>query len=96
MNGAIGQVSAAASGIVVAISEQRSTAQDVDAGASRVVGTATDVGQRIGSVAKAAGTASSLSVAVRSSATDLAVSARDLRSSTDLFVSFLKGDELAA
>ncbi|WP_174286908.1 methyl-accepting chemotaxis protein [Sphingomonas bacterium] len=96
VNGAIGQVSAAASGIVVAIGEQRSTAKDVDAGANRVVGTATDVEARIGSVARAAGTASSLSVAVRSSATDLAVSARDLRSSTDLFVSFLKGDEIAA
>jgi methyl-accepting chemotaxis protein len=93
VNGAIGQVSAAATGIAIAVSEQRATGQDADVGATRAVETANDIKDRIGCVAQAAGTASSLSVAVRSSASELAISARDLRSSTDLFVSFLQSDE---
>ncbi len=96
VNGAIAQVSAAASGIATAVDEQRSTAEEVDAGTSRVVGTATDVERRIDSVARVAGAASSLSGSVRSSASDLALSARDLRGATDLFVSFLTSDDTLA
>ena len=96
VNTAIGQVSVAASGIATAVGEQRSTAQQVDVGAARAVGTADDIGRRIDGVAEAAGAASSLSASVRGSASDLATSARDLRASTDLFVSFLQSDEAAA
>ena len=92
VNGAIDQVSAAAAGIAVAVGDQRATARGVDTDADRVVSTANHVELRIGSVAKAAGAASSLSAAVRGSASELAVSARDLRSSTDLFVGFLHSD----
>jgi methyl-accepting chemotaxis protein len=97
VNSAIGQVSSAAAGIATAVGEQRSTALEVDAGADRAVSTADEVEQGIGSVARAAGAASLLSAAVRSSASDLALSIRDLRSSTDSFVAFLHaGDALAA
>ncbi len=96
VNGAIGQVSTAASGIATAVGEQRATAQQVDAGAGRAAQTADDIGSRIDGVAKAAGAASSLSASVRGSASDLATSARDLRTSTDLFVSFLQSDDAAA
>ncbi|MGI4732374.1 MAG: methyl-accepting chemotaxis protein [Janthinobacterium lividum] len=97
VNGAIGQVASVASNIALAVGEQRGTAQQVEIGADRAAATADDIGHRIGDVARAAAAASSLSTAVRNSATDLALSARDLRSSTDLFVSFLDtGDVRAA
>uniref|UniRef100_UPI0035CB5944 methyl-accepting chemotaxis protein n=1 Tax=uncultured Sphingomonas sp. TaxID=158754 RepID=UPI0035CB5944 len=92
VTGAIGQVSAAAAGIATAVGDQRSTAQEVDAGAGRAVRTADDVERRIDSVARAAGTASSLSAAVRGSARDLSGSIRHLRSSTDSFVAFLQAE----
>lgn len=96
VNGAIGQVSSAASGIAIAAGEQHSLAEHVDAGANRAVQTANDIESRIDGVAKATGTVSALSASVRSSVSDLAISARDLRTSTDLFVSFLELDEAIA
>ena len=90
VNGAIGQVSSAAQGIAVAVGEQRSSADEVHAGADLAVGSADDIESRIEGVATSIDIASSLSAAVRTSASDLATSARDLRSSTDLFVSFLR------
>ena len=96
VNGAIAQVSTAASGIAVAVGKQRASAEDVDAGADRAVGTAFDIEHRIGRLAAGIGAASSLSESVRSSASDLAISARDLRTSTDLFVSFLESEEAIA
>lgn len=60
------------------------------------MGAADDIERRIGSVAAAMSTASSLSVTVRSSASNLSAGARDLRASTDLFVSFLRSEESAA
>jgi methyl-accepting chemotaxis protein len=96
VNGAIGQVSAAASGIATAVGEQRSSADEIDAGTNRAVGAADDIERRIGSVAAAMSTASSLSVSVRSSASNLSAGARDLRASTDLFVSFLRSEEATA
>ena len=96
MNGAIGQVSAAASGIAIAVGEQQESAEEIDAGTSRAVGAAEDIGRRIGGVADAVSSASSLSAAVRSSVSNLAVSARDLSASTDMFVSFLQLEEAVA
>ncbi|WP_242138349.1 MULTISPECIES: methyl-accepting chemotaxis protein [unclassified Sphingomonas] len=96
VNGAIGQVSLAASGIATAVAEQRLTAQDVDAGAARAASTADEVERRIANVARAGGTASSLSADVSRSAGELAVSARDLLRSTDRFVSFLQAEEAVA
>lgn len=96
VNGAIGQVSLAASGIATAVAAQRTTAQDVDSGAARAAHTADDVERRIASVARAGGTATSLSAAVSRSAADLTVSARDLLTSTDRFVSFLQSDHAIA
>ncbi len=96
VNAAIGQVSVAASGIATAVGEQRFTALEVDAGTARAVDVADEIGTRIDGVAKAAGSAASLSASVRGSASELAKSARNLRSSTDLFVSFLQSDEAAA
>ncbi len=95
-NGAIGQVSTAASDIAAAVGEQRLAAQDADTGAGRAAQTADEIESRIVSVARSAGSASSLSAAVRASASDLATSARDLRTSTDLFISFLQAEELVA
>ncbi|MET4663633.1 methyl-accepting chemotaxis protein [Sphingomonas sp. PvP056] len=96
VNGAIRQVSLAASGIATAVAEQRSTAEDVDAGADRAASTADEVERRITDVARAGGTASSLSADVSKSAGELAVSARDLLRSTDRFVSFLQDDHAVA
>ncbi len=96
VDGAIRQVSAAASGIALAVDGQRSTARTVDSGAERVVATAQDIEARIGSVALSTGAASSLSASVRGSAGALAASARDLSAATDLFVSFLQSEEALA
>jgi len=96
VNGAIGQVSLAASGIATAVAEQRHTAQDVDACAARAATTADEVERRIADVAHAGGKATSLSASVTRSAADLSVSARDLLSSTDRFVSFLQSDHAVA
>ncbi len=96
VNDSIGQVSADAAGIAIAVGQQRHTAQDVDLGAERAAGAAGAIEQRIGGIVRAVGAASSLSEVVHTSASDLVNSARDLRSSTDLFVSFLKADEALA
>ncbi|MBD8678585.1 methyl-accepting chemotaxis protein [Sphingomonas sp. CFBP 13720] len=93
VNQSIGEVSHAASGIASAVREQNGTSQEVDAGADRAVLTAGEVGQQIESVANAAGAASTLSVAVRTSVGQLVDSTRELRASTDLFVSFLRSDD---
>jgi methyl-accepting chemotaxis protein len=90
VNGAIGQVSTAALGIAAAVGDQRCAADGAYTGANRAVETADDIETRIDGVAAAIHTASSLSASVRNSATDLATTARDLRASTDLFVSFLR------
>ncbi|WP_076072624.1 methyl-accepting chemotaxis protein [Sphingomonas montana] len=96
VNDAIGQVAAAATGIAAAVDDQRVTSRTVDIGADRAVANADDIECRIKGVAAAAGAASALSAAVRNSTSDLAVSARDLMSSTDLFVSFLQAEEVLA
>ncbi len=93
VNGAIGQVASAATGIASAVDDQRASAQAVDGGAERAATTAHDIGRRIGRVATAAGVAANLSATVRTSASDLVTSARELRSSADLFVSFLHADD---
>lgn len=90
VNGAIGEVSTAASGIAEAVDEQRFTAQSIDERADRVTRSAGEVEGRMSGVARAARAASSLSAVVRTSASDLASSARDLRQSTDQFVLFLQ------
>ena len=96
VNDAIGQVSAAASGIATAVGDQRCSAEEIDAGTSRAVSAADNIEHRIGGVAAAITTASSLSASVRSSASNLASSARELRASTDVFVSFFASDTAAA
>jgi methyl-accepting chemotaxis protein len=96
VNGAIEEVSIAASSIANAVDAQRTTAQIVDTRADRVTRSAEEVEGRMSGVARAAGAASSLSVAVRTSASDLASSARDLRRSTDRFVLFLQDDPALA
>jgi methyl-accepting chemotaxis protein len=77
-------------GIAAAVGDQRYAADGGYTGANRAVETADDIKTRIDGVAAAIHTASSLSASVRNSATDLATTARDLRASTDLFVSFLR------
>lgn len=89
VNGAIGEVAGAATGIASAVIEQRQTTLSVDALADRAVDSAVTIERRIGMVASAAGSAAALCVELRDSASNLATSARDLRTSTDLFVSFL-------
>ena len=96
VDGAIRQVSTAASGIALAVDGQRSTARTVDSGAERVVATAQDIEARIDSVAVSTGAASSLSASVRGSAGALVASARDLSAATELFVSFLQSEEALA
>ena len=96
VDGAIGQVSEAANGIAMAVGAQRSSAEEIDKGTHSAVDAAHDIKRRIGGVAAAMTAASSLSASVRDSASSHAISARDLRASTDLFVSFLQLDEAVA
>jgi methyl-accepting chemotaxis protein len=96
VNGAIVEVSDAAGEIAKAVDRQRRTAQIVDGGADRVVDAATDIGGRIGGVAKATKEASVLSATVCTSSRDLAAKARALRASTDLFVFYLRSEDVQA
>lgn len=92
VNRSIEEVSKAASDIAAAVHDHSVTATDVDAGAERAVTVANAVGQQTESVANAAGAASTLSAAVRTSVGQLVGSARELRCSTDQFVTFLQSD----
>jgi methyl-accepting chemotaxis protein len=96
VDGAIIEVSNAAGEIASAVDRQRLTAQTVDDGADRVVHAAADIGGQISGVARATKEASILSAAVCTSSRDLAVTARTLRTSTDLFVSYLRSDDVRA
>ncbi|KQT35252.1 chemotaxis protein [Sphingomonas sp. Leaf412] len=96
VSAAIGEVSAAASGIARTVGEQRIAAVEVDRGASSAADMAGEIRDRIDDVAKAVATTSTLSAAVRNGARALTLSSRDLRSSTDLFVSFLRSDDPVA
>ena len=89
VNSAIGEVALAAGGIAAAVGEQQATAQSVGVSTDRAVETSADIERRIASVASAAGVVSALSVEVKTSASKLAGSARELRQSTDVFVSYL-------
>lgn len=93
VSAAIGEVSAAASEIARTVGNQRNAAVEVDRGASSAAEMADDIRNRIDNVAKAVTTTSSLSGVVKSGAQALTVSSRNLRSSTDLFVTFLRSDE---
>jgi methyl-accepting chemotaxis protein len=93
---AISEVSAAAAAIAVTVSDQHAAAYEVNTGAINAARTSNDITQRIDSVARAAGETSCLSSQVLASAHDLSTSAKDLRASTDLFVSFLRADEAIA
>ncbi|MEH3100656.1 methyl-accepting chemotaxis protein [Sphingomonas adhaesiva] len=96
VNGAIGEVSAAASSIATAIVEHRRGTEAVNDGAERVVRQTSLIETEIGRAATAIGEASNLSTQVRGSTRDLAGSAQALRQSTDLFVSFLNADQATA
>jgi methyl-accepting chemotaxis protein len=96
VNDAIGQVAAAATGIAAVVDQHRATATGVQAGADRATRSASDIEHRMGSVADAAGVAATLCVSLRGSASELSTTARELRASTDMFVSFLRdGDAVA-
>ena len=93
VSAAIGEVSAAASGIARTVGDQRSAAVEVDRGASSAAEMADDIRDRIDNVAKAVTATSTLSGVVKAGAQALTASSRELRSSTDLFVTFLRSDE---
>ncbi|WP_294196014.1 methyl-accepting chemotaxis protein [uncultured Sphingomonas sp.] len=93
---AIEEVSGAARGIAVAVDGQRTTAQEVDEGASHATRMAEVIGSGVATLVDTIADASTLSVTVRASAGDLAASARDLRSSTNQFVAFLTRDRAVA
>jgi methyl-accepting chemotaxis protein len=93
MNSAIGKLSATASSIAEAVVEHRIGTEEVNDGAVRITQQTSLIETEIGRAAKAIGAASSLSTQVRSGTGELAVSARALRASTDLFVSFLRSEE---
>ncbi len=92
----IDEVSLAASGIAAAVRDQSVAAREVDKGTDRAAITAEEVGRQIECVADAAGAASTLSTTVRGSVVHLVGSARELRHSTDRFVSFLRSEEVRA
>ncbi|KQN25873.1 chemotaxis protein [Sphingomonas sp. Leaf33] len=93
VNDAIGQVACAAGGIATAVEDHRATANDVHVSADRAMRSANDIELRIGAVAEATGVASTLCASLRSSAAELSATARQLRTSTDLFVGFLDDDQ---
>ncbi|MBB4153975.1 methyl-accepting chemotaxis protein [Sphingomonas jinjuensis] len=93
MNSAIGKLSATASSIAEAVVEHRIGTDEVNDGAARITRQTSLIETEIGRAAKAIGAASNLSTQVRNGTGELAVSARALRSSTDLFVSFLRSEE---
>jgi methyl-accepting chemotaxis protein len=92
---AIGEVARAAGEIATAMAAQQGYAIEIDAGAARASATAERIEAQVGGVADALAAAVSLSTEVRGSAGTLAVSARDLRSSTQRFVSFLRDTDVA-
>ncbi|MFD1786870.1 methyl-accepting chemotaxis protein [Sphingomonas floccifaciens] len=96
VNGAIGQVASAATGIASAVEEHRTTAIGVHTSADRATRSAADIEQRMGAVAEATGVAATLCNGLRGSATELSSTARQLRASTDLFVSFLNDGQAVA
>ncbi|MDR6789789.1 methyl-accepting chemotaxis protein [Sphingomonas sp. BE138] len=89
---AIEEVSGAARGIAGAVEEQRATALEVDGGATHATRMAEVIGDGVGTLVDTIGKASTLSATVRTSAGDLATSARTLRASTNQFVAFLTRD----
>ena len=93
---AVAEVSGAARGIKVAVDEQRSSALEVDGGATRAASMAEAIGGGIGALVETVGKASTLSATVRNSASALATSARDLHGSTNRFVAFLTCERAAA
>ncbi|MBB6505939.1 methyl-accepting chemotaxis protein [Sphingomonas endophytica] len=93
---AVAEVSGAAHGIKVAVDEQRSSALEVDGGATRAATMAEAIGGGIGALVDTVGKASTLSATVRNSAGALATSARDLHGSTNRFVAFLTCERAAA
>ncbi|VXC66802.1 methyl-accepting chemotaxis protein [Sphingomonas sp. 8AM] len=93
---AVAEVSGAARGIKVAVDEQRSSALEVDGGATRAATMAEAIGGGIGALVDTVGKASTLSATVRNSAGALATSARDLNGSTHRFVAFLTRERAAA
>ncbi|MDP1026895.1 methyl-accepting chemotaxis protein [Sphingomonas sp. KR1UV-12] len=96
VNQAIVEVSTAASSISNAIVEHRLRTDEVNNGAERIARQTSQIETEVGRAALAISAASSLSTKVRGSASELANSARELRSSTDLFVSFLQAEEALA
>ncbi|KTT73850.1 methyl-accepting chemotaxis protein [Sphingomonas endophytica] len=89
---AIEEVSGAARGIASAVDGQRTTALEVDTGATHATRMAEVIGQGVDTLVDTIGKASTLSATVRTSAGDLATSARELRTSTNQFVAFLTCD----
>ncbi|MBN2971430.1 hypothetical protein JW805_05285 [Roseomonas aeriglobus] len=96
VNGAIGKVADAASGIATAVEDHRSTAIDVHASADRASRSAADIDRQMGAVAEATGVAAALCSSLRDNASELSAISRKLRTSTDQFVSFLSDDQAIA
>ena len=84
------QVSEGAAEIAAVVADQRSHTADIEGSASRASSGADLIERRIGHVAQAVAAASTLSDDVRTSAGALSKDAAALRSSTDMFVSFLR------
>lgn len=93
VSAAIGGVSVVASGIAQTVGDQRHAAIEVDRGASSAAEMADDIRDRIDNVAKAVTATSTLSGVVKAGAQALTLSSRELRLSTDLFVTFLRSEE---
>ncbi|MES2339905.1 MAG: methyl-accepting chemotaxis protein [Pseudomonadota bacterium] len=96
VNDAIAQVAAAAGGIASAVGEHQATAGSLHDTADRAADSAAGIERRMAGVADAAGTAATLCSSLRGSASELGVTARELRASTESFVSFLRDGQAAA
>jgi methyl-accepting chemotaxis protein len=93
---AVHDVASAAARIATAVTEQNGYAGEIDRSAARAASSADLIEQQMEGVAAAVATAVLLSAQVRGDAATLATGARDLRSSTQRFVAFLRDGELAA
>jgi methyl-accepting chemotaxis protein len=95
--GAVEEVAAAAGDIAYEVKDQRSIATTIGLSADRVASSAAGVQQRVSRVASTITEAGAMSAQVRESASALTATTRDLRASTERFVSQLRaGESIAA
>ncbi|NIJ06810.1 methyl-accepting chemotaxis protein [Sphingomonas vulcanisoli] len=94
--GAVHDVSSAAARISHAVDEQTRYAGEIDRSAARAASGADRIERQMEGVASSIASTVSLSAQVRGDAMTLATSARDLRTSTQRFVAFLRDGEVSA